>query len=65
MSHQKGTANEGGDGAGRPSLGGEFLQFVGQNKKWWLIPIVVVIAVSTLLAFLSGTASKDLLYTLF
>jgi len=65
MSHRNGAQPGSDDGAKQPSLVGEFLQFVGQNKKWWLIPIVVVVAVLTLLAFVSGTAPKDLMYTLF
>ena len=65
MSHQDGATDRRDDGTRQPSLAGEFLQFVGQNKKWWLIPIVVVVAVLTLLAFVSGTAPKDLMYTLF
>lgn len=65
MSHQDGVTHEGDDGTRRPSLVGEFLEFVGHNKRWWLIPIVVVVAALTLLAFVSGTAPKDLMYTLF
>ena len=27
----------------RSSLAGEFIQFLGENKKWWLAPIVISI----------------------
>jgi len=36
-----------------------------QNKKWWLLPIVVVMLGFGLLVFLSGTAAAPFIYTLF
>ena len=30
----------------------EFLQFLAENKKWWLLPIVVVLVLCSLLALL-------------
>ena len=47
------------------SLIGEFLTFLKQNKKWWLLPILVVMLVLGLLMFLSGTAAAPFIYTLF
>lgn len=47
------------------NLVGEFLDFLKQNKKWWLLPIVLVMCVLGLLVFLSGTAVTPFIYTLF
>jgi hypothetical protein len=33
----------------------EFLQFLGTNKKWWLLPIIVVLVVCSLLAVVAAT----------
>jgi hypothetical protein len=43
----------------------EFWQFVRTNKKWWMIPIVVVLLVLAGLVFLGGTALAPFIYTLF
>jgi drug/metabolite transporter superfamily protein YnfA len=44
---------------------GEFWQFLRQSKKWWLLPIVVILTVFGLLMVLSGTAAAPFIYTLF
>ena len=44
---------------------GEFLGFLGQNKKWWLVPVLVLLLVFGLLVFLSGTGLAPFIYTLF
>ena len=43
----------------------EFWYFLGRTKKWWLLPIVVVLVVFGVLVFLSGTAAAPFIYTLF
>jgi Family of unknown function (DUF5989) len=43
----------------------ELWYFMRQNKKWWLLPIVVVMLGFGLLVFLSGTAAAPFIYTLF
>ena len=43
----------------------EFLYFLGQTKKWWLLPILLIIFVFGLLVFFSGTAAAPFIYTLF
>ena len=48
-----------------PGLVAEFIDFVLHNKKWWLIPIVVVLLVLGLLVLLSGTGMAPFIYTLF
>ena len=50
---------------GRSSVFGEFWYFLRQNKKWWLLPIVVVLALFGVLVLLSGTAAAPFIYTLF
>jgi hypothetical protein len=42
----------------------EFLQFLGSNKKWWLLPIVVVLVVCSLLAVVATTIAPYI-YTLY
>ena len=50
---------------GSGSIASEFWQFLSQSKKWWLLPIVVVILLFGVLVFLSGTAAAPFIYTLF
>lgn len=46
-----------------PSLLAEFWQFLCYNKKWWLLPIVIVLLLFGLLIFLSGTGAAPFIYT--
>jgi hypothetical protein len=46
-------------------LVGELLGFVMANKKWWMIPILVMVLVLGLIVFLGGTAAAPFIYTLF
>ena len=48
-----------------PSLIAEFGAFLGQNKKWWLAPILVVLLLFAALVMLSGSAMAPFIYTLF
>lgn len=47
------------------SLAAEFLAFLKQNKKWWLLPIVLVMLLLGVLIFLTSTAAAPFIYTLF
>lgn len=47
------------------SLVGEFWLFLKQNKKWWMLPILLLILLLGVLIFLSGTAAAPFIYTLF
>jgi len=49
----------------RSSTLGEFVYFLKQNKKWWLLPILVVIALLALLSFFAGTGAAPFIYTMF
>jgi hypothetical protein len=48
-----------------PGLVAEFIDFILHNKKWWLIPIVVMLLLLGLLVVLSGTGAAPFIYTLF
>ena len=48
----------------RPSLVREFVIFLRDNKKWWLLPIVIVISLMALLIFISGGPAAPFIYTL-
>jgi len=43
----------------------EFWDFLCQNKKWWLLPILVVLLLFGVLIFLSGSGLAPFIYTLF
>jgi hypothetical protein len=43
----------------------EFLEFLRDDKKWWLLPIVFVLLLFGGLVLLSGTAAAPFIYTLF
>ncbi len=43
----------------------EFLVFLFENKKWWLIPILLVFALVGLLIMLGSTGAAPFIYTLF
>jgi hypothetical protein len=47
------------------SVASEFLYFLRCSKKWWLLPILLVLAVLSVLVLLSGTAVAPFIYTLF
>ena len=49
----------------RTSLIGEFWQFIVHNKKWWLVPICVVLFLFGVLMLLGSTAAAPFIYTLF
>jgi Family of unknown function (DUF5989) len=47
------------------NLASEFWSFLAQNKKWWLLPIVIVMLALGAMLLLSGTAATPFIYTLF
>ena len=49
----------------RSSLVGEFVDFLKENKKWWLAPIIVSILGLGVLVMLGGSAAAPFIYTLF
>ncbi|MFN0054999.1 MAG: DUF5989 family protein [Planctomycetales bacterium] len=47
------------------SLFTEFWLFISENKKWWLIPILLVMSLLGVLTALSMTGAAPFIYTLF
>ena len=43
----------------------ELWGFLAHNKKWWLLPILIMLLLFGLLVFLSGTGLAPFIYTLF
>jgi drug/metabolite transporter superfamily protein YnfA len=43
----------------------ELWGFLAQNKKWWLLPILIILLVFGLLILLSGSGLAPFIYTLF
>lgn len=52
-------------GQQRVGLAREFVDFLKENKKWWLAPIIISILGLGLLVLLGGTAAAPFIYTLF
>jgi hypothetical protein len=50
---------------GKSNVVSEFWLFLSHTKKWWLLPIVLVLVAFGLLMALSGTAAAPFIYTLF
>jgi hypothetical protein len=49
---------------GSSNLLSELLGFLRENRKWWLIPVVVALLLIGLLVVLGGTAVAPFIYTL-
>jgi hypothetical protein len=47
------------------SLPQEFWLFIVENKAWWMVPIVLVLALTGLLVALGSTGAAPFIYTLF
>ena len=50
---------------GRSTLVGEFVHLLANNKKWWLIPILLCMAMLAALVFFGGTGAAPFIYTIF
>ncbi len=49
----------------QPGLLREFADFLFENKKWWLTPIILVLLLMGLLIVLGGSGAAPFIYTLF
>ena len=49
----------------RQSLPSELWDFLSVNKKWWLLPIAIVLGLMALLSVLTATPAAPFIYTLF
>lgn len=52
-------------GAPRVSLARELWDFLATNKKWWLLPILIVLGLLSLLVAAGSTGLAPFIYTLF
>jgi hypothetical protein len=50
---------------GNSSLALEIVDFLMQNKKWWLLPIFIVLGLVGGLLIFGSTAAAPFIYTLF
>jgi len=46
-------------------LMGEFIGMMKQNKKYWLIPLIVILLLFGVLIILGSSAAAPFIYTLF
>ena len=51
--------------APQPGLLREFLSFLVHNKKWWLLPILIVLLLMGILIVLSATPAAPFIYPVF
>ncbi len=50
----------------RHSIAGEIWAFLRVRKKWWLLPIIVMLAlIGALIVFAQGSALAPFIYTIF
>ncbi len=49
----------------QPSLAVEFYHFLRENKKWWLLPILLMIGLFAILFVLASTGAAPFIYTMF
>lgn len=49
----------------RQSILREFIGFVGENKKWWMLPLVFLLLMLGALLILGGTGVAPFIYSLF
>ena len=61
----KKSAFEEAGGTKPPNLLSEFYHFLMQNKKFWMIPIVLILLAIGALVILGGTGAAPFIYTLF
>ncbi len=47
------------------SLPRQFLMFLKESKKWWLLPIVLFLGAISLLALFASTGAAPFVYTMF
>ena len=65
MSEENKSEFEQADAGKQSSLLGEFFAMMKQNKKYWLLPIVIILLLFGLLIILGSTSMAPFIYTLF
>lgn len=48
-----------------PGFFADLVDFLAHNRKWWLMPIVLVLGLVGVLLVLGGTSAAPFIYTLF
>ena len=48
-----------------PGIVREFWEFLRDNKKWWITPIVLALLLVGIFVYLSATSAAPFIYTLF
>ena len=51
--------------APQPSLAVELFDFLKHNKKWWLLPILLMLGLFGILMALAATGAAPFIYTMF
>ncbi len=51
--------------AERGSFLGDYFAFLKRTRKWWMLPVLVVVLLFGLLVVLSATGAAPFIYTLF
>lgn len=49
----------------QPGLAAELFDFLKHNKKWWLLPILLVLGLFGILMVLASSAAAPFIYTMF
>jgi hypothetical protein len=65
MGKKNPTDFENAEQAGNKGLLGEFVAMLKQNKKYWLIPIILILLLVGAIIILGSTAAAPFIYTLF
>ena len=67
MSHKNHDSDDFVRRAATRSGGGplELLTFLRDNRKWWLMPVVLAVLMMGVLVLLGGTGAAPFIYTLF
>ena len=65
MDKNKKSAFEASGSAKDAGLFSEFIGMLKQNKKYWLIPLVLILLLFGVLIILGSTAAAPFIYTLF
>ena len=65
MNEQKSEFEQAAAEQPRGGFAGELWTFMKENKKWWLLPLIVALLIFAALIFLSSTGVAPFIYTLF
>lgn len=49
----------------RPSFFAEYFAFLKRTRKWWILPLLIIVLLFGALVILSSTGAAPFIYTLF